>query len=60
MTITTLAQARSKESLIALIMSQTGWSKAKAKQAIRELEENHLLIFPATGGMGLSLSRGVI
>lgn len=60
MTITTIAQATSKKSVIAFIMKETGLSKARAKKAIRELEESQLLIFPPTGGMSLRVSQEAI
>lgn len=53
MNVTNLLQARSRNAAVAMIMQNTGWSKSRAKKAVRELEENNMLIFPAHGGMML-------
>lgn len=60
MNITNLIKSQSRNCVIGMIMKETGWSKARAKKAINELEKNQLVLFPATGGAAISIIQEVI
>lgn len=55
MAVTSLRQAQSRNVVISELMETMGWSKARAKYALRELEEHQLVVFPSEGGMNLQV-----
>lgn len=51
MAITSFKQVQSRNLIITNLMETMGWSKARAKSALKELEDNHLVMFPSEGGV---------
>lgn len=50
-------QKQSRNMVIVSLMNDTGWSRSKVEESLRELEQFNLIKFPESGGMMLKLGE---
>lgn len=48
---------QSRNMVIVSLMNDTGWSRSKVEESLRELEEFSLIKFPESGGMMLKVGE---
>lgn len=52
---TRIKQKQSRNMVIVSLMNDTGWSRSKVEESLRELEQFNLIKFPESGGMMLKV-----
>lgn len=50
-------QKQSRNMVIVSLMNDTGWSRSKVEESLRELEQFNLIKFPESGGMMLKVGE---
>ncbi len=50
-------QKQSRNMVIVSLMKETGWSRFKVENTLKELEQFNLIKFPDTGGMMLKVGE---
>lgn len=50
-------QKQSRNMVIVSLMNDTGWSRSKVEESLRELEQLNLIKFPESGGMMLKVGE---
>ncbi|CRH91041.1 Uncharacterised protein [Chlamydia trachomatis] len=50
-------QRQSRNMVIVSLMKETGWSRFKVENTLKELEQFNLIKFPDTGGMMLKVGE---
>lgn len=48
-------QRQSRNMVIVSLMKDTGWSRSKVEESLKELEQFNLIKFPESGGMMLKV-----
>lgn len=54
---TRIKQKQSRNMVIVSLMNDTGWSRSKVEESLRELEQFNLIKFPESGGMMLKVGE---
>jgi len=50
-------QRQSRNMVIVSLMKDTGWSRSKVEESLKELEQFNLIKFPESGGMMLKVGE---
>ncbi|MGC6553156.1 hypothetical protein ACPC58_07880 [Streptococcus sp. VTCC 12905] len=50
-------QRQSRNMVIVSLMKDTGWSRSKVEESLKELEQFNLIKFPESGGMMLKVAE---